>query len=153
MKESKGMQWQKHPENDKTGIINTFSAYIWIIIPLWFLASPAFLPFLSAHDPGWILFHAANFLVLWTAHETDEQASQTQFVVHKFRTCLVYHNTHLRRHTLRLPTFSMTRGKQKKKQEEFPGLLFTKPESEFEELKKAFQAHKTPWNSYSSFTA
>lgn len=26
-------------QNDKAGVLNTFSAYIWIIIPLWFLVS------------------------------------------------------------------------------------------------------------------
>lgn len=48
--------------NDKTRILNTFSAYIWIIIPLWFLSLLLFFSSFRVHaGAAFFLFSLENF--------------------------------------------------------------------------------------------
>lgn len=68
--------------NDKTRILNTSSAYIWIIIPLWFLASPFFRVHVPCRNGFFFLccssaFGAKTVHRLMLVHKTDEHASQT----------------------------------------------------------------------------
>lgn len=93
------MKWPKHPENDNTRTLNTASAYIWTIIPLWYrlrFASFSTLECSLSLSKSFFSFLLKVFVLLsfmntwnwWTS-------SADKFAVHKFETCLVYHNTHL----------------------------------------------------------